>query len=321
MKLTKVIYVFLLIYIVAALIFWGLSLQLQNKEIYIFEKNALIEHKDTFATVELYNQALNKAHEKFTTRNIQFIAEGFFFTLVIIFAAIIVYKSILNNLKFTDRQNNFMLSITHELKSPIAAVKLNLETIKRRKLDEDTQIMLVERCINETNRLNDLCNNLLLVTQMESNHFEPVLEETELKPIIQDSVKIFSQRSKHNIIDNLENITLNTDPVLIKIVVNNLIENAIKYTLPGTKIEVLLHEEEDKIILSVIDEGGGIADNEKTKIFSKFYRIGNENYRKSKGTGLGLYLTAQIIEQMKGNISVRDNEPFGTIFEVILPKT
>src|SRR5690606_9856837 len=170
------------------------------------------------------------------------------------------YHSIKNNLLFSKRQTNFMLSITHELKSPIAAVKLNLETLQRRKLDEETQAILVQRCINETNRLNDLCNNLLLASQMESKHFQASLEVIDLEPIVQDSVQLYLQRTKHDIYDETEPALIKADPFLIKLAINNLLENATKYSLPGTRIDVILKSNEDQIIISVADEGGGIPD-------------------------------------------------------------
>lgn len=320
MKITKVIYISLLVYILSALLFWGLSLQQQNKKIYEYQVVNLQDNKDTFQTEQAYNKAVALSKDEFTTRNTQYLGEGLFFCLVILIAAIVVYKSMQNNIEFGSRQNNFMLSITHELKSPIAAVKLNLETIKRRKLDEETQVMLIERCLNETNRLNDLCNNLLLASQMESKHFNASFEEINLKPILEDSAKLFMQRSKHTIHTNLEDTYTHADPFLVKLVVNNLLENAIKYTLPGTNIYLKLRDDEESAIFSVTDEGGGIPDDEKEKIFEKFYRVGNENSRKTKGTGLGLFLISQIVKLNKGSISVSDNLPFGTIFEVTLPK-
>src|SRR5690606_34199629 len=130
--------------------------------------------------------AFNKITKDANNRNSQYLGEGVSFILVIIIGAIVVYSSMKSNMQLSKRQSNFMLSITHELKSPIAAVKLNLETIRRRKLDESTQNMLIDKCINETNRLNDLCNNLLLASQMESNHFAPSFEIINLKPILDD---------------------------------------------------------------------------------------------------------------------------------------
>ncbi|OJU75884.1 MAG: hypothetical protein BGO09_13735 [Bacteroidetes bacterium 47-18] len=320
MKVTKLIYIFLLIYIIAALFFWGLSLHQQNNRIYLYERTSLAEHRDTFRSEDVFKKEQDKVYDRFISRNTQYLGEGLFFCLVILIAAVMVYRSIQNNFRLSDRQNNFMLSITHELKSPIAAVKLNLETIQRRKLDEDTQVMLIERCINETNRLNDLCNNLLLASQMESKHFTVSMEEVDLHPILEDSVKIFMQRSRHQIHTDLDHAMVQADPFLVKLIINNLLENAVKYTLPGTRITVTLKEEDEQVIFAVIDEGGGIADEEKEKIFEKFYRIGNENSRKTKGTGLGLYLVSQIVHLNKGSISVRDNLPFGSIFEVTFPK-
>jgi len=306
---------------VASLTFWGLSLQKQNKIIHEYELTSLEEHKNNFINEDAYKKKKQAIDQKFSTRNMQFLGEGIFFIIVILIAATIVYRAIKTNLQLSNRQSNFMLSITHELKSPIAAVKLNLETIRRRKLEEDTQNMIVDRCINETDRLNDLCNNLLLASQMESKHFTSTQEIIALKPIIEDSAKTFSNRSKHQITIELEDTNINADPFLIKLAINNLLENAIKYSLPGTEVTIKLEEQEDSVILSIADEGGGIPNEEKEKIFKKFYRVGNENSRKTKGTGLGLFLTAQIVQLNKGTISVRDNEPLGSIFEINFPKT
>lgn len=320
LKISKFIYILMLSYIIAALLFWGFSLQKLNKKIYEYEVISLNEHIDKKISPDLYKKELDRITKAKQSRNNQYLGEGFSFIVVIIFAAIIVYHSIKNNLLFSKRQTNFMLSITHELKSPIAAVKLNLETLQRRKLDEETQSMLVQRCINETNRLNDLCNNLLLASQMESKHFQASLEVIDLEPIVQDSVQLYLQRTKHDIYDETEPALIKADPFLIKLAINNLLENATKYSLPGTRIDVSLKSNEDQIIISVADEGGGIPDEEKENIFKKFYRVGSENSRKTKGTGLGLYLVSQIVDLNKGSIVVRDNKPLGTIFEITLPK-
>lgn len=307
-------------YIIAALLFWGFSLQRLNKKIYEYEVVSLNEHIDQRISPDLYKKELDRITKSKQTRNNQYLGEGLSFIVVIIFAAVIVYHSMKNNIQFSKRQTNFMLSITHELKSPIAAVKLNLETLQRRKLDEETQAMIIQRSINETNRLNDLCNNLLLASQMESKHFQASLEVIDLEPIVQDSVQLYLQRSKHEIYDETESAMIKTDPFLIKLAINNLLENATKYSLPGTRIDVTLKANEDHVMISVADEGGGIADEEKANIFKKFYRVGSENSRKTKGTGLGLYLVSQIVDVNKGSIVVKDNEPLGTIFEITLPK-
>lgn len=320
MKIPKIIYFLMLGYIIAALLFWGFSLQKLNKKIYEYEVVSLNEHIDKRISPDLYKKELDRITKAKQTRNNQYLGEGFSFIVVIIFAAVIVYHSMKNNIQFSKRQTNFMLSITHELKSPIAAVKLNLETLQRRKLDDETQAMIIQRSINETNRLNDLCNNLLLASQMESKHFQASLEVIDLEPIVQDSVQLYLQRTKHEIYDETESAMIKADPFLIKLAINNLLENATKYSLPGTRIDVTLKSYDDHIVIAVADEGGGIADEEKANIFKKFYRVGSENSRQTKGTGLGLYLVSQIVDVNKGSIVVKDNEPLGTIFEITLPK-
>ncbi len=319
MKVTNFFYFFLFIYIVAALLFWGFSLQKLNSQLFNHEVIALHEHIDSLQQPQLFKKELDTITLAERNRNSQYLVEGLSFILVIFIGAAIVYTSMRSNMQLNNRQSNFMLSITHELKSPIAAVKLNLETIKRRKLDEDTQVMLIDRCINETNRLNDLCNNLLLASQMESKHFKPSSETVDVAPILEESAKIFMQRSKHDITLEVKNVLINADPFLLRIIINNLLENAIKYTLPGTKIHITSQQDDDQATFTVEDQGGGIPDEEKKKIFKKFYRVGNENARTTKGTGLGLYLVSQIVQINNGDISVRDNEPFGTIFEVNFP--
>ena len=102
--------------------------------------------------------------------------------------------------------------------------------------------------------------------------------------------------------------------------VNNLLENAIKYSPKQKPINFFLKKDGDKIKLKVSDEGIGIPDNEKTKIFERFYRIGNEEVRKTKGTGLGLYLCKKIAEDHNADIRVTNNHPTGSIFVVDFKK-
>src|SRR5699024_8124737 len=109
------------------------------------------------------------------------------------------------------------------------------------------------------------------------------------------------------------------DVLMLQIVCSNLIENAQKYAPDGTEVFIRLFKKENNAVLQIKDEGEGIPKEEKTKIFNRFYRIGNENTRKTKGTGLGLFLTKKILAQHKGNIVVKDNVPSGSIFEVTLP--
>lgn len=320
MRFISIIYVLLLAYIIAAIAFWGHTLDQQSEKIYQSEIRTLQEHVDSIGQYELYRYQKKKIDQRLNARKRQYLGEGTAFLLVMLIGAGIVYTTIRSRNRLAQQQTNFILSITHELKSPIAAVKLNLQTMSRRKLDEETQKTLIDRSVTEANRLDDLCNNLLLASQMEDRHFEPGSERINFSALVQESVTIMQGRTKEPIITALaEDCFTYGDALLWKLVVSNLLENAVKYGRSDNPIRVELFPIDEQLSLKISDEGMGIPDEEKTKIFKKFYRVGNENSRKTKGTGLGLYLTARIIDQFKGSISVRDNEPKGSIFEINLP--
>jgi two-component system sensor histidine kinase CiaH len=211
-----------------------------------------------------------------------------------------------------------MMALTHELKTPISVAKLNLETLQKRKLDEQQQQRLLQITLQETNRLNTLCNNMLLSSQIEAGGYRITLEETNISELISGCVQDFMNRyPQHHIKSNIKDeLFVNGDRLLLQMLTNNLIENAIKYTPKESPVTINLLDENNKIILQVKDEGRGIADEEKGKIFGKYYRIGNAATKAAKGTGLGLYLSKKIAGQHNAVISVTDNLPSGAIFTV-----
>ncbi len=317
MRVISFLYFLLLIYIIAAIIFWGISLNKQSAVIVKNEVDALHSHIDSIAYPAEYKKALVAIKERENSRKRQYLGEGATFLAIILIGAGVVYSSIRSNHLLSRQQSNFILSVTHELKSPIAAVKLNLQTMARRKLNEDTQAQLIDRSIQEANRLDDLCNNLLLASQIESRHFKPAEERINLTDVAAECVHAYEHRSKNVFTSLLEEDCFTMgDRLLWKLAINNLLENAVKYSPPESPIVLELNKNDEELVLSVADQGLGISDEEKSKIFRKFYRIGNENSRKTKGTGLGLYLTSKIIQQYKGAIIVRDNTPKGTVFEI-----
>jgi K+-sensing histidine kinase KdpD len=161
---------------------------------------------------------------------------------------------------------------------------------------------------------------MLITSQIEGGQYKTARETLSLTELVQDSATIYEYRYPDRItMDIAEDCTIIGDLLLLQMAVNNLLENAIKYTPPGTAIHVSLASSDEEYTIQVADQGAGIPDIEKRKIFSKFYRIGEEATRHTKGTGLGLYLTQQIIREHKGRIVVRDNQPSGAIFQIYLP--
>lgn len=320
MRFFTTVHLLLLTYIIAALVFWGLSLQKQSGYIYQAQLDNLNEKVDSTITPLEYHTKLQAIEKKRNSRTNQYIGEGSTFLLVILIGAAVVYSSFRRSMRLSRQQNNFMLSVTHELKSPIAAMKLNLQTMERHKLEEDKKKLLVERCVHEANRLNDLCNNMLLASQMEGRQYIPSKEKIDFTELVEKNVQDYATRypGRFMLTDNADAMLIG-DRLLLEMAINNLLENAVKYTPSNKLVKVTLVEKNKNVVLQVIDEGPGIPDNEKKKVFNKFYRVGNEETRKSKGTGLGLYLTSKIVKQHKGKISIADNIPHGCIFELSLP--
>jgi signal transduction histidine kinase len=287
MRYFTTLYLLLLGYIIAALVFWGTSLSRQSEEIYHQELLILNSSVDSTYNSEFYQNRLAELTDKRERRSKQYFGEGTTFLLVILIGAAVVFTSFQRSIRLSRQQNNFMLSVTHELKSPIAAMKLNLQTLEKYQLDEDKKRQLMDRCIKEANRLNDLCNNMLLASQMEGRQYVPAKEQLSFTDIVDDSVRDYASRYPERLEEGvMQNCNLNGDKLLLQMAVNNLLENAIKYTPADKPIIVTLTNKNNTATLQVMDHGPGIPDKEKGKVFNKFYRVGNEETRKSKAKAL-----------------------------------
>lgn len=172
--------------------------------------------------------------------------------------------------------------------------------------------------LQETERLNSLANNILISSQLETGGYQSAKEEVDVSDLatgcIQDFKHRFPERTWNSAIE--KNIITNGDLLLLQIMVNNLLENAIKYSPEETAISIQLKKHPRFVELNVIDEGLGIPDDEKEKVFDRFYRMGNEAIRKTQGTGLGLYLCSKIAAYHNAEIFVRDNRPAGSNFTI-----
>ncbi|MFD2600218.1 sensor histidine kinase [Sphingobacterium corticis] len=249
------------------------------------------------------------------------IGEGMIFLAIFIMAVIRLKKHLEHERNYHQQQTNFLLSVTHELKSPLASVKLYLQTILKRDLDREQQQMFLGNSLKDIERLDYLVENVLLATKLENRSFSFPKEDFELTELVNNVVDRLQKnacKSQQAIVGQIEpGVMIYADKFAITNVVSNLIENAIKYSPPCGHINVLLKKQDDKIIFEVADFGEGISEAEKKLIFNKFYRVGNEATRKTKGTGLGLYIVKTVLQKHEASIRVKDNTPNGSVFEVI----
>ena len=306
-----ILYWILLTYIFAALIFWFIALNKQNVELSHY-KLEMLDMKDP-----LHAQKGNQIKAEKERKTTQYLGEGITFLSLIVAGAVFVFRIINRQLVQSQQQQNFMMAITHELKTPIAVTRLNLETMQMRKLENEQQQKLIRSTLQEANRLNALCNNILLLSQIDAGGYALTNEKFDLGTLANDCVEDFLMRFPLRKIDTYFDgeVTITGDRLLLQLAVNNLLDNAIKYSAKDDVILLKVFKENKWVKMQVIDEGQGISNEEKGKIFEKYFRGAR---RQTKGTGLGLYLTKEIVKQHHGEISMAHNTPQGCIFEVRL---
>jgi len=247
------------------------------------------------------------------------IGEGAVFMLLLLIGLWRIYRIRQKELALALQQQNFLLSITHELKSPLASVQLVLETIQKRQLTTDQLQKLSNSGLKENERLHRLVQDLLLAARVEGG-YEYVFEAVNLNELLNETIAWAKPKFNGAInLKNQEELFLSkADKPTLSTAFSNLIENAIKYSGESGNIEVAAFSKKQQIFVEIADSGLGIPKNEREKIFEKFYRIGNEHTRITKGTGLGLYIVKKVLEAHNGSISIRDNQPKGTVFTVVL---
>jgi len=312
LKLVSLIYWVFLTYMIAAFIWWYVSLEKQNNEI------AAIK----FQSIQINDPSLKaKTHaiQDFQLRKTkQFIGEGLTILVLFLLGAIYVYRSLKKQLRYADQQQNFMMAVTHELKTPIAISHLNIETLLKRDLDSSQQLKLLEATLKETKRLDSLSTNILLTAQLDMGQYEANKQLVNVSELLRQNVKSFQERYPSRICNTMveDAMEIQGEPLLIQLLINNLIDNANKYAPVTEPIYIHLQSHQNMIQLIVKDQGPGIAAMDKNKVFEKFYRVGAETTRTTKGSGLGLYLCKRIAEFHNATIQLTTNTPTGSIFTV-----
>ncbi len=315
-----------IIYIMAAVLWWSVLLYRKNQD--VFHSQLEWQYRDALAKqlvaskAEFFQSDLYVAiRKRYTRQNTMIVGESVVFFLSLLMGIWFINRGYWNEVNASRQRRNFLLSITHELKSPLAGIQLALETHLKRELTREQSTRLLDNALRETQRLKNLVNDLLLSAKLDTAyqlHPEPIDWKTFLEEITAQFQGKYPQAQ----------LTLDVDDGLpaysgdrsgLTSVVLNLLENAVKYSPEPACIRVRLARTEAGVRLEVADQGIGIPERERAKVFARFYRIGNEETRRTKGTGLGLYIVYQMVKVHGGHIAILDNQPKGTIFRIDLP--
>ena len=309
------IFAVLIVYILLQIVWWSYLLVKLNEESYRHRMELVdLKYPKEDAILER-----NNLENKLQSRYWMIAGEGVVFLTLLSWVTFQTVKTIRKEMELARMQKNFLLSITHEFKSPLASIKLYLQTIQKHQLDKVKENEFITKAISDTERLDSLVENTLLANMIDHKGYSFNKEELNLSALMRlvaqkyNSLPDYDQRIRAKV---EEDIYINADKLALTLLINNLIENALKYSPAGSEINTELSRGTDKIILKVADHGRGVAEHERKKIFTKFYRSGDEETRNTKGTGLGLFLAQYIARNHNGKITVSDNMPKGSIFEV-----
>ncbi|HLU86420.1 MAG TPA: HAMP domain-containing sensor histidine kinase [Taishania sp.] len=293
-KSTTLLFYFLSIYLIVQFIWWG------------------------YHIIDLSDQIAGDSPNA-TKRMVMILGEGTVFLAIVIFGIFRIRRSIRKELEFSRNQNNFLLSITHELKTPIASTRLYLQTLQKRNLPEEKREEILQKTLMQNEQLERLIDNILNASRLESKrlvlHKDPLNLSDFLTAILERYQRLYTSIT---FINNIEpDISDDADPFIIETIVNNLIENAIKYGGQEGTITLEL-EKTNRIHIRVKDCGQGIPLTYQKDVFKKFFRIGNEETRTQKGSGLGLFIVKQLAQLHNGSIKYYQNQPTGSVFELTL---
>lgn len=313
-------------YMLIAFAWWSILLYTKNRDAFIAKASymkilMIAEEKIKNDQEFLATGAYQELERQYKRQEWMILGEAFVFIISLVIGVWLINRGYNKEIIVANQQRNFLLSITHELKSPLSSIRLILETFKKRVLKPEQHAKLTNSALQETDRLTTLVNDLLLAAKIETT-YQPSQEPIPLTETVEDiiaNLKIKFAEASFRIESTPENIFIEGDRLGITSALINLLENALKYSPKPAEIEVLLNANQQHITIEVADQGLGISDKDKKKVFEKFYRVGSEDTRQTKGTGLGLFIVNEIIKAHQGKIVILDNQPKGTRFRISLP--
>jgi len=244
------------------------------------------------------------------------------FLLVLI--GIIIYLVLsIKVINSTARQANFIDAVTHELKTPIASLKLLLQTLNRQEVSDEDREQFYRLMLADAQRLDTMINQVLAAARLDQPISQERIDDVCLSSLLNSIVGDFQTSHPNAKLELVtESCIVRAPESELRILINNLVNNAIKYggTPPLVQVTSHFRADDHEVQILVKDNGKGIALRDRARIFRRFVRLENELERRTKGTGLGLYLVKTIASRLRGTVRVlKSDSRNGTTFEVRLP--
>jgi len=263
---------------------------------------------------------IEKIKTRLDSKQNAWLGEGITVGLLTLIIIGLMYYFLDRMIRFNQQKANFMMAVTHELKTPIAAAKLAIQTVIRNK-NQANQERVLEISKQSMDRLSGLMERVLLATQFEnrlpSKNEKWIYIHEIISQAIEEGQFSIGETLKNNLVES-KDFLIYCDAQMLKIVFINLFTNSIKYSEENcVNVSVNSFVRDGVFGVTVTDQGIGIPSEERNRIFEKFYRVGDERTRSRQGSGLGLYLVKQILNLHKANIEVTANVPNGSKFNIV----
>lgn len=309
-RLTTPILVIYLIYLAALamttalLVFWVLVVQRFNTEI---------------------NQALARLGFEWNYFHLFIQSSGAVLFFLVIVALTYLLAITLSERRYSSKQVEFLSNVTHELKTPVAAIKLHAQTLQQEEVERDDQQRFLGYILQQSEEIGKLVDNLLEGSRLQENAELGQLELVSLPVFFHHYQQTLGSRFDFGRVelrfevDSRSAVLATTES--LRRVMDNLIDNALRYTEKGGQVLCRVQDVSDAVEIIVADDGAGIPKRELERVFDRFYRLRREIDGRTKGTGLGLAIVRGLVEQMRGKIrAVSHEHERGTRFEIQLPK-
>lgn len=252
--------------------------------------------------------------------------ESAFFLVVLLACMSVLWRGLREEARLRRRHENFLATVSHELRSPLSSLRLQTETMQRRQLDEERQRELLRRSAGDLDRLEGLVDNVLEAARIDDGRKRELLTWNAEPVVVVEAVRRQIHALAHAGAEQRielevpEGLTVSADRRAFETMLRNLLDNALRATAEGGEVIVAARVEAAEVRLTVRDSGEGFAAEESDHLFEKFYRPGEALSQRSGGTGLGLYIVRQLARRGGGSVTASSRGPgTGATFELVLP--
>lgn len=249
-------------------------------------------------------------------------------SFIVVITVLVLFSVFLaREIRLVNRQNRFIDSVTHELKSPLASLKLCLETLARGDLPAGEGLRVRQMMSDDVERLSIFIDDVLEASRLSHSREGHTLEDVALRPLVASCAeriaRYYKQPTEAIQIEIPDELVLVTDRVAVEIVIKNLIDNALKYSLGDGPVDVAIeaHRSGGEVQIEIRDRGVGIPRKHQNRVFERFYRVPGEASRARHGTGLGLFVASALVRMLGGKLSVHSSGGVGegTTMRISIP--